>query len=108
MGLNKCYGRNSRIKIVSCKCWVNSVIWTGARLSAKPDPPKTETKPEKTPAKKGEKGPKNKGGKTDSGEKGNNPEKNGNAKSDQTQKDEGARDTKWKKKMFLKIAVKYT
>ena len=86
--------------------WVLTLlIWTRARLSAKPDPPKTETKPEKAPAKKGEKGPKKKGGKADSGEKGKNPEKNGNAKSDQTQK----RKTKVlgipskRKKCFLKL-----
>ncbi|MBZ3869425.1 High mobility group nucleosome-binding domain-containing protein 4 [Sciurus carolinensis] len=65
-----------------------------ARLSAKPAPPKPETKPKKVPAKKGEKVPKGKKGKADAGKDGNNPAENGDAKTDQAQKAEGAGDAK--------------
>ncbi|TEA37080.1 hypothetical protein DBR06_SOUSAS210245, partial [Sousa chinensis] len=47
------------------------------RLSAKPVPPKPESKPKKAPAKKREKVPKGKKGKADIGKDGNNPAENG-------------------------------
>ncbi|XP_059975013.1 sterile alpha motif domain-containing protein 1-like [Mesoplodon densirostris] len=65
-----------------------------SRLSAKPVPPKPESKPKKAPAKKREKVPKGKKGKADIGKDGNNPAGHGDAKTDQTQKAEGAGDTK--------------
>ncbi|XP_059997926.1 non-histone chromosomal protein HMG-17-like [Lagenorhynchus albirostris] len=65
-----------------------------ARLSAKPVPPKPESKPKKAPAKKREKVPKGKKGKADIGKDGNNPAENGDPKTDQAQKAEGAGDTK--------------
>ncbi|XP_037687518.1 non-histone chromosomal protein HMG-17-like [Choloepus didactylus] len=65
-----------------------------ARLSAKPAPPKPESKPEKVPAEKEEKVPKGKKGRADAGKDGNNPAEHGDAKTDQARKAEGAGDAK--------------